>query len=595
MGLKNKNNTNVRKTLLFAGMVLPLFIACLAKGDLYPTNAIFLGSQSTIDGSPYPDSLDLSALRAITTNLNGAGVFVGQVEAQAPVFEVNPASVGQPTNLFTYIVGTTITDGYTNALGNESIHADNVANDFYGMQYGVATNVSHVNVFDAYTFLPYYIASSIPITPQVVNQSFTYAGNFDNVNQAFDNYADQNGVLFVSGAGFIGSPIYSPASSFNGIAVGVYNNSASTYGPTPDGRSKPDITAWGNQDNATSYSTPLVSGAAAVLLQAGARGDGGADTNGATNMRIIKALLINGAVKPLDWTNSPTAPLHTVYGAGNLNLLNSYEQLTGGKHTYTSASLPDVGSAHVPSGLVSSFTQSATNASPLRGWDLNTITSSGTADAVNDYYFAVTNAPAGGAYTATATLVWNRQSGQLAINKLGVFLYNATTGQLITCSTSRVDNVQHVYVPRLAPGLYDLQVWKAGGDSLVSASETYALAYEFFSETAAVKPVGTNAIITWPVYPGGFLVEGTTNYTWQKWVVVTNYSPVIVGNNYEMTVPAINTNSITWITITNVINTNGINLGPGSVSTGGVTNVVSVPTINNNLDLHYFRLRRPNR
>ena len=62
-----------------------------------------------------------------------------------------------------------------------------------------------------------------------------------------------------------------------------------------------------------------------------------------------------------------------------------------------------------------------------------------------------------------------------------------------------------------------------------------------------------------------------------------------------MTVPAINTNSITWITITNVINTNGINLGPGSVSTGGVTNVVSVPTINNNLDLHYFRLRRPNR
>ena len=39
-------------------------------------------------------------------------------------------------------------------------------------------------------------------------------------------------------------------------------------------------------------------------MQAGLRGDGGSDTNAAADMRTIKALLLNGAVKPADWTNS---------------------------------------------------------------------------------------------------------------------------------------------------------------------------------------------------------------------------------------------------------------------------------------------------
>ena len=581
-------------TLLFAGMVLPVLFAGRAKADSFPTNVMFLGTQTTIAGSAYPDTFGLTALRTITTNLNGGGVYVGQAEAVASVYEVNPANVGQPVGLFSYIYGASSTNGYPNTLGTDSSHSDSVGNDFYGMSFGVATNVAHVNVYDAGTFLNYYIAADVPIPARVVNQSFTYGVYYDFVDQAFDNYADQFGVLFVSGAGFNNSPIYSPATCYNGIAVGVYNNTGSAYGPTPDGRSKPDITAWGNQDSVSSYSTPLVSGSAAILLQAGTRGDGGSDTNAATNMRTIKALLLNGAVKPVGWTNSPSAPLHTVYGAGILNLLNSYEQLAGGKHSYAAVSLPATGSDHSPFGSISGFTQSATNSCLLRGWDLDTITSSGSSDAVNHDFFAVTNVPKGAAYTATATLVWNRQSGQSAINNLGVFLYNATNGQLVCCSTSLVDNVQHVYVPSLSPGIYDLQVWKAGGGSYVSPTETYALAYEFFSAKSTVTPVGSNAIITWPVYPAGFLVEAATNYTQQNWVVVTNYTPVIVGNSYQLTVPTINTNSITWVTTTNVSNTNGIDLGPGPIAPGGATNVVSIPTYNNDLDLHYFRLRRPN-
>jgi hypothetical protein len=273
--------------------------------------------------------------------------------------------------------------------------------------------------------------------------------------------------------------------------------------------------------------------------------------------------------------------------------VNSYKQLVGGKHTNVAATWVSAGAVHATVGAVPGWSQNGTNTAPVSGWDLNTITSTGTADAINHYYFSVTNAPKGANFTATATLVWNRQSGQSSINNLGFFLYNIATGQLMASSTSLVDNVQHVYVPSLPAGAYDLQVWKAGG-GFVSPSETYALAYEFFSSTATAALVGTNAVISWPLYPAGFLVEASTNVTLQNWVTFTNYTPVIVGSTYQLTVPAVNPNSITWITTTNVVSTNGINIGPAPITTGDATNVVTIPTYNNNLDLHYFRLRRPN-
>lgn len=576
-------------------MGLPLFVVAPAMADSFPTNVAFLGTQSATNSTAadFPDTIGFNAIQTLTTNLNGSGICVGQAEASAPPFEVNPAAVGQPTSLFTWFSSGLSTNGFPNQLGVESSHSDNVANVFYGLPFGVATNVAHVINFDARSFVSYYVVPGVPTAAQVVNQSFTYGAYITYVDQAFDNYADQFGVLLISGAGFNGQPVYSPGTCYNGISVGVYNNPGSPYGPTPDGRSKPDITAWGNQDSVTSYSTPLVAGAATLLLQAGYRGDGGADTNAAVNLRTLKALLLNGAIKPLGWTNSPAAPLHTVYGAGVLNLVNSYEQLTGGKHGFAANSLVVPGANHPPAGSVPAWSQANTNAGPLRGWDLNTIASSGTADAVNHYYFDVTNAAPGAAFTATATLVWNRQYGQGGINNLGVYLYNIANGQLINCSTSLVDNVQHIYIPSLPAGAYDLQVWKSGAAG-VSDAETYALAYEFFSQSSSVTTVGTNTVISWPVYPAGFAVEAATNYASPTWVTLTNDTPVIVAGAYQLTVPAYNPGAITWVTVTNVVDTNGFSIGPAPIGPGGTTNVESVPTYHNNMDLHYFRLRRPN-
>jgi hypothetical protein len=288
-------------------------------------------------------------------------------------------------------------------------------------------------------------------------------------------------------------------------------------GPTPDnGRAKPDLVAPGGE---TSYSTPLVAGAAAVLIQAGLRGDGGSDTASAVNIATLKALLLNGAIKPAGWASPSPSPLDRNYGAGILNVFNSYKQLTGGKHGYSVAASMATGSAHPPTGA------SAT-VGVLSGWDFNTNSSSITTDGVNHYYFNVTNGVPGAVFTATATLAWNRHQNQTAINNLELFLYNTANNNLVASSVSSVDNVQHVWVPKLPAGRYDLQVWKAGGFNTVSSAEPYALAFEFFAMPLSITDTATNVTLAWPVYPAGFVLESTTNLLSGAWN--TNYpSPTV--------------------------------------------------------------------
>jgi len=221
-------------------------------------------------------------------------------------------------------------------------------------------------------------------------------------------------------------------------------------------------------------------------------------------MATLKALLINGAVKPAGWANPSPSPLDPNYGAGVLNVFNSYKQLAGGKHGYSVAGTVATGSAHPPTGAGASV-------GILSGWDYNTNNSSSTADGVNHYYFNVTNRVAGARFTATATLAWNRHQNQTAINNLALYLYNTANSNLVAASVSTVDNLQHVWVPQLPAGRYDLQVWKAGGLNTVSTAESYALAFEFFAMPLSITGGGTNVTLAWPVYPDGFEVESTTN------------------------------------------------------------------------------------
>ena len=489
----------------------------------------------------------VTLLRQTTTNLYGNGIVVGQAEADVTAsplgFEVNPANVGRSPSIFTYVSADGVATTYPNLLGTNSWHAENVAWFFYSPGSGAASSVAHVDNVDANFFITNYVGNPLlpPCGDAVVNQSFTFGNEVTNdpapdndisvsdaqqVDSAYDDYANQNGTLFVSAVNNVGS-VSPPGTAYNSIGVAAYGAGAtSSIGPTVDnGRCKPDITA---PAGATSFSTPQVSGAATVLLQAGERGDGGGDTNSASDMRTLKALLLTGAVKPTGWTNGPNAPLDARYGSGLLNLFNAYHLLAGLRQSNCVTTAVAIGGSHPPASDTNTI-------GSLNAWDFNTNTSSALADTVNHYYFNATNGHATTHFLTTATLVWNRQLGQTNINHLRLFLYRVADSNLVACSTSLVDNVQHIYLPQLAAGRYDLQVWKAGGTNLVSTNEAYALAFAFAPIPAlAITLTGANLQMTWPIYPAGFTAEATafpvTGATWST----NNLLSIIVTNQQNL-------------------------------------------------------------
>ena len=473
------------------------------------------------------DTIGATLLRTLVTNLDGTGIAVLQAEAGDTTvtnWQVDPGVLGPPGVTFTYSANAGSTNRFPNALGASSGHAGGVAGNFYA----VASNALRLDNCEANYFFGFIVGSlATNFADPLANQSFTFgnvpAGTQQSIDRIYDNYASQYNTLFISAANN-GGAVSPPATSYNSLGVGAYGGSSSV-GPTIDnGRAKPDLTAPGGS---TSFSTPLVTGAAALLLQAGLRGDGG-DTNSAVDLRVIKALLMNGAIKPAGWTNQFPSPLDPRYGAGVLNILNSYQQLAGGKHGFNDSTSVSINNPHPPTGAIGTV-------NGLSGWDFNTNTSSAGANGVNHYYFNVTNAVSGAPFTATATLVWNRQRNQTGINNLDLFLYDAMSGNLVACSTSLVDNVEHLWLPRLAQGRYDLQVVKCGG-STVSAAEPYALAFEFFSLPLKVVTSGTNLVLNWPVYPTGFVIESTANIlTGAAWHSLSNLVVTVTnGQNYAL-------------------------------------------------------------
>jgi hypothetical protein len=411
------------------------------------------------------EAIGLDQLRLMAPSLTGGGVTVAQPEAGAPGWQVNPAAVDQPQSLFTWTGTAGSTNVFPNLVGGESAHANEVAKPFYGLTNGIAPGVAHVDSYEADYFYNVLVRTQIVITARVVNQSFIFGEEVGFADQDYDDYAARYGTIFVSGAGN-GGPVSSPATAYNGIAVGAYGG-ASSIGPTAGGRSKPDITA---PSSLTSFSTPLVSGAATLLLQAANRNDGGPGTASvAADVRTIKALLLNSAAKPPDWTNGATAPLDARYGAGVVHIGNAYRQLRGGQHAPIVIESISLSSTHPPA-------VTSSNLPTRRGWDFRSLSSTVNRHGVAHYFVDLSSVTG---RTATITLAWNRPLNEMNINNLDLFLYDATSGALVAGSESAVDNVEHIRVSSLPPGRYNVQVLKHGGAARVTPGEMYALAFEF--------------------------------------------------------------------------------------------------------------------
>ncbi len=476
------------------------------------------------------DQIGLTQLQSIAPNINGTGVNVAQVEASVSsttqnAFEPNPANLSTNAQ-FTFIDSSGNASGSYNSA-DASWHAEYVASLFYGgAGAGVAPDVSHVYVYaESYYYNTLYagtapINSSSGAAPSVVNQSFIYPGVTSStsayLDQIWDNYAAEYNTLFVTAIGdgqttSTTTPSYvnAPADMYNGIAVGAFTGIGGTpstwVGPTWDGRSAPDLIAPGSY---TSYTAPLVSGSAALLIQAGNADVGGTATAAAaTDIRTVKALLLNGATKIQGWTNSYTAnsgtytynattanattPLDPRYGSGMVNVYNSYENLAGGEHSYSATTSSAISSfTSNTAAPAASFTGTAITATS--GWNLASITATSKSNAVENYDFNLPGTSVN-SWDLTATLTWNKDYQANGINHLMLFLLNSS-GQEVASSTSMLDNLQQINVnsalgmTTLAPGQYDLAVEMLGGSNLISSSETYALAWNFVDPVSVPEP-----------------------------------------------------------------------------------------------------------
>lgn len=450
----------------------------------------------------YQDQIGLYDLRNRDASLTGAGVVVGQIEAPFNVdnYQTDPANAGLSSSLFTYYDSTNTWSGGGAAYDSsrESGHANIVGSRFYGIPSGtqatdgVAPGVSAIQVFEAGHYYNNLVSAGTTTNAMVVNQSFVFSSQDTFIDSNYDDYAANYGVLFVNGINTNNSPatIPSPGSAYNGITVGAIDRAIT---PLADNRSKPDIVAPGS--TLSSYTTPLVAGAAAILIQSALREDAGSGTAAsASDIRTIKALILNSATKAKGWSNTTTQPLDRPNGAGVLEVNRAQLQLAAGQYPPTQDEvITEAGTAHLPpSGETGSVGSHS-------GWNLGSLTNTSSGKGINrkqydvtDHYFFDLSSSDASAFYLNATLAWNRQNGRSSINNLNLFFYTAD-GTLVASSVSSVDNVEHIYQRHLVPGRYVLQVHKPYNDGQITNGETYALAFNFRAAPAPGAPGSASA------------------------------------------------------------------------------------------------------
>ena len=283
--------------------------------------------------------------------------------------------------------------------------------------------------------------------------------------------------------------------TYNTITVGTSTGKHSRGGTTFDGsgRTKPDLVG---SVPYTSYSTPVVSSAAGLLIAETKRT---ASLAMAKDPRVIKALLMAGATKKQfpTWAQTSAHPLDPIYGAGQVNINNSYRM------------------------LISNRQPASTAWRALKGWDLG---QSGT-NAI--YYFEV---PVGQTLDFSTVLTWHRNIDNTygdfwaltsTLADLNLRLRNSNAafalGTVVAESTSALDNVEHIYVPALPAGRYALEVSGPAGT-------TYGIAWNGISSVPVpvVAPAITTQAIALAVTEGqaakfSVTATGSTlSYQWTK-------------------------------------------------------------------------------
>ena len=478
-------------------------------------------------GAPAGDPSGVVQLRLLDPSLTASNVAIALANAWA-----NPSSSGQSTSKFYYVTSGNVSqtapgafDAHSSTVsaymvgkgtGGNPLNWQNSMAPGIGVFYSYDLSIESYNVFQR---IP--LAGGVRIVSQPWGQwgaawGYTNTSNEQAYNQAYDNFAATQNVLFINSSG---GASQTPASMFNGLCA---DGGTTPNGKTYDGRVYKHVYYRVGTSSAAAGS---VGGGAAVLMQAALRGDGGVGTaTEASDLRTLKALILNGATKDLGWTNSPTVPLDASQGAGMINVYNSYAALHGGK----------LAPGAMPS---------------LAGWDLRSLASPG-ADAVNSYNFSLTNNPMFPSISLASTIVWNRQDGQTNINHLILELYDADTETVVPggASLSMVDNLQMIYLPVIQAGNYQLLVKKLYSANQVSDEETYALAFSA---------------------SGSYIFQNTQDQVWSN--AISGSLPVIKSGAGVLTLTGSNSYYGGTLITSGTLRAGSANaIGSGRVSVGGV-------------------------
>jgi hypothetical protein len=408
---------------------------------------LFAGA--TLASASYVDDIGYTQLASElgSSTPNGTGVTVSQIEAPTPNYRPDPSGAYS---------GVTFTYPFPTSNTGVSGHATTVADNFYGDS-SMANGVTSVASYEANNWIGSWLNYGTPSAPGTSLgkvQNFSWIGSIgtslaDTFTLARMDYAiNRDGIIAVTalnnGTGSVPNLM---AAGYNSIAVGLSNGNHS-YGTTSTGlaslygnsRSKPDIVA---PAGATSYATPIVSSAAALLVQVA---NGLGDSDG-SRPEIVKSILMAGATKSQfsDWGNTSTAPLDDKYGSGQLNIRNSYNIMHAGQAN------------------ASSSTTLASTA-----WDWGTVGQSNS----NLYFFDLSSTS-----SLSAVLTWNIQvtpngswsSVGLGLGDLYLRLYHASAfslGSLVSQSITDTDNVQLIWANTLTAGRYAIQVANVGTGSV---------------------------------------------------------------------------------------------------------------------------------
>jgi hypothetical protein len=425
----------------------------------------------------------------------GIGIGVTQGEASSTL---TPPRDYLPDTAVSEFAGKTFTP--LSGSGTANGHATAVAQYYYGSATSVAPGVTDIHNYEANDWIDgasptgflHIVTTSAPNTETQAVENHSWIGSFTNKDgtenvaanvdalRRFDYAIQQSdflGVVALNNGNNNGIGNNVPAllaSCYNGISVGLSNGNHSFGTNTADGagRTKPEIVA---PAGATSYSTPMVASAAAMLRQIA--------TGNAVKSVTMKAILMAGATKDQfpGWSRSTTHPLDAVYGAGQVNVYSSHHILAAGQQA------------------------ASTSATVNRlGWDWNSTTTG------SRLYFL--DLPAGGPSSISVILTWNRTitdtipgpswgSPSSSLANLTLKLYAASgfsVGALVDSSTSTVDNVEHVWQPALSAGRYAIEV------TADTANINYGLAW--YSVPAVTVAATTPTAAERGAVPGVFTI-----------------------------------------------------------------------------------------